>query len=94
MAKNEKPARNKREMNAVESNACWVEAIRKEHKSFNLNENFSINPKSLVLLAEKPMARRFEEGKEEVDLGDELKQKLTMLSSIPKKKYMIPQTSN
>ena len=41
-------------MNAVEINACWVEAIRKEQKKAHLNENFSLNPKKLLILSDKP----------------------------------------
>ena len=45
-------------MNQVEINACWVEAVRREQKEAikggGLNENFSLNPKKLIILSEKP----------------------------------------
>lgn len=41
-------------MNAVEVNACWVEAIRRENKERTLNENFQMNPKNLIILSDKP----------------------------------------
>ena len=86
-------------MNAVEVNACWVESIKKESKNRVLYENFDFNPKNLVILSEKPHAKKStflrssstEESEREME---ELKMKLTTLTSVPKKKYPFPMTSN
>ena len=45
-------------MNAVEINACWVEAIKNESKNRVLYENFDFNPKKLIILSDKPMASK------------------------------------
>ena len=100
MAKNEKIAGSRQKMNAVEINACWVEAIKNENRDRVLKEDFSLNPKNLIVISEKPnninldnYKKSKEELKEEMK-DDELKDKLNTLSAVPKTKYPIPMTSS
>eukprot|EP00347_Sterkiella_histriomuscorum_P020511 403337519 len=96
MAKNPDKGQ-RRQMNAVEKNACWVEAIKNESKGRLLNENFDFNPKNLVLLSEKPTQNRATFGSNPSETEKELtalKTKLDTLTSVPKKKYPFPMTSN
>ena len=78
-------------MNAVEQNATWREAIKRENRQRSLNENFAINPKNLVILSDKPMHVKQQRNDEELkeELG-ELKTKLDALSAVPKTKYAFP----
>ena len=50
MSKDGKVAGSRQKMNAVEINACWVEAIKKENKNRTLKEDFSLNPKNLIVI--------------------------------------------
>eukprot|EP00343_Euplotes_focardii_P002477 CAMPEP_0205806780 /NCGR_PEP_ID=MMETSP0205-20121125/10417_1 /ASSEMBLY_ACC=CAM_ASM_000278 /TAXON_ID=36767 /ORGANISM="Euplotes focardii, Strain TN1" /LENGTH=140 /DNA_ID=CAMNT_0053080167 /DNA_START=55 /DNA_END=477 /DNA_ORIENTATION=+ len=92
-------------MNAVEVNACWVEAINKENKNRTLKEDFSLNPKNLIVISEKPNNMKInyqkrrggvenEEDTKENTNDDELEAKLNTLSAVPKTKYPIAMTSN
>ncbi|CAI2382432.1 unnamed protein product [Moneuplotes crassus] len=101
MSKQEKMAGSRQKMNAVEVNACWVEAINKENKNRVLKEDFSLNPKNLIVISEKPNNMKYdyskgpkgEDSKEETK-DDELEAKLNTLSAVPKTKYPIPMTSS
>src|SRR5258708_2960248 len=99
MAKASPDKGQRRQMNAVEVNACWVESIKKESKNRILYENFDFNPKNLVILSEKPhavksgFASNSNPEESEKDL-QELKMKLTTLTAVPKSKYAFPMTSN
>ena len=88
----------KRQMNAVEINACWVESIKKESKNRLLNEKFDFNPKNLIILSDKPMANNsssFTMNPEDTEKEMfEMKAKLSTLAAVPKQKYNFPQTAN
>ena len=84
-------------MNAVEINACWVEAIKREQKGRVLYENFDFNPKNLIILSEKPMASKQTFGQNPEDTAvemEELKKKLGTLAAVPRQKYQFPMTSS
>lgn len=87
-------------MTAIEVNACWVESIKKESKGRVLHENFDFNPKNLVILTDKPNVSKetyygiSANPEETVKELEELKIKLETLTSVPKKKYNFPLTSN
>jgi hypothetical protein len=44
----------KRIKNPIEEHAQLNEAIRKEQQHFTINENYTLNPRSLVQITEKP----------------------------------------
>ena len=44
---------SRKNMNQVEVNAQWEEAVRKESRGRILNENFDFNPKHLVVVSDK-----------------------------------------
>lgn len=46
MAQNDKKVVGRAAMTQVEINACWVEAVKRERRAHQLNENFDFNPKS------------------------------------------------
>src|SRR5258708_2034275 len=97
MAKASPDKSQRRQMNAVEINACWVESIKKESKNRVLYENFDFNPKNLVILSEKPHAHNSYQGMNPEDTEkemEELKMKLTSLTSVPRAKYPFPMTSS
>ena len=93
----DKPGGTRQNLNQVEINAQWEEAVRKENKGRILNENFDFNPKNLVVITEKPtQPHRFndqlnEENKESMMA---LTKKLEVLTTVPKKKYPYPMTSS
>ena len=99
MSKEAKIAGSRQKMNAVEINACWVEAIKKENKNRTLKEDFSLNPKNLVIISEKPNNLKYnysksaEEKKEDLK-DDELTSKLNNISAVPKTKYPVPMTAS
>jgi len=85
----------RKERNQVEINACWVEAIKKEHLKETINEHFQLNPKNLVVISEKPTTKKPSGENDEHDTNlQELKTKLGTLTSVPKEKYMLPMTTN
>ena len=57
-----------------------------------MNEKFDFNPKKLILITDKPtfIAKEHAEDKESMD---KLKQKLNVLTALPKKKYPYPMTA-
>ena len=50
----EKPGGSRKNMNQVEVNAQWEEAVRKENRGRILKEAFDFNPKCLNVITEKP----------------------------------------
>ena len=96
MAQPEKPSGSLKNMNQVELNAQWEESVKKESRGRVLNEKFDFNPKNLRVISNKPTEKtkskeEFKAGEGESD--DQLKKKLEVLGSIPKKKYPFPMTS-
>ena len=92
----EKPAGSRKNMNQVEVNALWREAVKKESRGRILNENFDFNPKNLLIITDKPTAVKKVSGvpkEEEKESMDALKKKLEVLNTIPKKKYPYPMTA-
>ena len=94
----EKPTGSRKNMNQVEVNAQWEEAVKKESRGRILNENFDFNPKNLLVITDKPTSynklnqnKTQEENKESEEA---LKKKLEVLTTIPKKKYPYPMTAN
>ena len=100
MSKEAQNAGSRQKMNAVEVNACWVEAIKKENKNRTLKEDFSLNPKNLIIISEKPNNLKYDYSKVKKtapteDLkDDELTQKLNGISAVPKTKYPVPMTAS
>jgi hypothetical protein len=93
----EKPGGSRKNMNQVEINAQWEEAVKKESRGRILNENFDFNPKNLLVITDKPTSinkmgagTNKEENKESMDA---LKKKLEVLTTVPKKKYPYPMTA-
>lgn len=87
-----------RRMNPVEENACRVEAIRKEQYHFNVNETFTLNPRSrilyvVLLLTEKPNRSTFQRPDSQ-EIPSDLKDKLLKMTAEPKAKSAFPVTSN
>ena len=85
-------------MNQVEINAQWEEAVKKESRGRILNENFDFNPKHLIVVSDKVTSQNKLNQKEE-NKGDSeqmatLAKKLEVLTSVPKKKYPYPMTSS
>ena len=58
----EKPAGSKKNMNQVETNALWREAVMKESRGRILNENFDFNPKNLLVITDKPTTVKKSQG--------------------------------
>ena len=94
----EKPGGTRKNLNQVEINAQWEEAVKKESRGRILNENFDFNPKNLLVITDKPTSinklnedpKNKEENKESMDA---LKKKLEVLTTVPKKKYPYPMTA-
>ena len=87
----------KKNLNQVEINAQWEEAVKKESRGRILNENFDFNPKNLLVITDKPTSQNKlsgEEKEENKESMQELKKKLEVLTTIPKKKYPYPMTAN
>ncbi|OMJ73922.1 hypothetical protein SteCoe_27304 [Stentor coeruleus] len=85
-----------RKLNPIEEHACLNEAIRKEMQFSRINETFTLNPNSLILLTDKPnktalinLNENYEEG-----LTSDMKDKLYKVTAIPKMKNNFPATSN
>ena len=95
MASPDKPTGSRKNMNQVELNAQWEESVRKEMRGRVLNENFDFNPKNLRVISNKPteVKEQKEEEKKTEESDDQLKKKLEVLGSIPKKKYPYPMTA-
>ena len=94
MSKQSPEKGQKRQMNAVEINACWIESIKKESKGRQLNEKFDFNPKNLIILSDKPTNKvqsnlNPEDAEKEME---ELKTKLSTIAAFPKQKYNFPMT--
>ena len=53
MASKDKPGGSRKNMNQVEINAQWEEAVKKESRGRILNENFDFNPKHLIVVSDK-----------------------------------------
>eukprot|EP00744_Colponema_vietnamica_P003122 GILI01004827.1.p1 GENE.GILI01004827.1~~GILI01004827.1.p1 ORF type:complete len:146 (+),score=12.35 GILI01004827.1:74-511(+) len=86
-----KDSRNK---NTVADNQIWVETVKKERRTHQLNENFTLNPRHLELIAEKPTASRIRTDEEPLGEQDELSKSLAQVSRIPREKYPFPATSS
>ena len=87
----------KKNLNQVEINAQWEEAVKKENRGRILNENFDFNPKNLLVITDRPTSQNKlsgEEKEENKESMQELKKKLEVLTTIPKKKYPYPMTAN
>ena len=54
MAEKKEPAGARKNLNQVEVNAQWEEAVRKEGRGRILKEDFDFNPKNLAVITEKP----------------------------------------
>uniref|UniRef100_A0A7S3CKS0 Uncharacterized protein n=1 Tax=Strombidium rassoulzadegani TaxID=1082188 RepID=A0A7S3CKS0_9SPIT len=95
----EKPSGSRKNMNQVEINAQWEEAVKKENRGRVLNEHFDFNPKKLLVITDKPTsinklnAVSSSKGKDSQESMDALKKKLEILTTIPKKKYPYPMTA-
>ena len=93
----DKPSGTRKNLNQVEINAQWEEAVKKENRGRILNENFDFNPKHLLVITDKPTStNKF--GANNTTSQDEenmnvLKKKLEVLTTIPKAKYPYPITS-
>ena len=92
----DKPGGSRQNLNQVEINAQWEEAVKKEMRGRVLNENFDFNPKNLLVITDKPTAANrcnagMEENKESMMA---LTKKLEVLTTVPKKKYPYPMTSS
>mmetsp|Transcript_53423 Transcript_53423/g.61233 ORF Transcript_53423/g.61233 Transcript_53423/m.61233 type:complete len:140 (+) Transcript_53423:146-565(+) len=83
-------------MTPIEEMACWTEAIRKENRVSSVYEEFSLNPRKLQMISEKPNRMKFNVKSEDInnELGADLKNKLNDLERIPKQKSNFPLTSN
>ena len=74
-------------------NEIFREKVRAEKKFAVVNENFDFNPKNLICVTEKPTTvKKPEAGQTQAEM-DEMKTKLATLTSMPKSKYMYPQTA-
>lgn len=89
----EKPQGSRKNMNQVEINAQWEEAVKKESRGRILNENFDFNPKNLLVITEKPTTNKQGEKEENKESMDALKKKLEVLTTVPKNKYPYPMTA-
>ena len=97
----EKPGGSRKNMNQVEVNAQWEEAVKKENRGRILKEHFDFNPKNLNVITEKPtnlnrlniMAKELKEPVDQDGDMQTLKTKLQTLTNIPKKKYPFPMTA-
>ncbi|KAG9277281.1 protein FAM183A [Astyanax mexicanus] len=75
----------------VHQNAIFVERIRKEQRSQKLHTEFSINPKKLHILTDKPMSRITHEPTKEDPAFLKL---IKAAHSEPTKKYTHPMTES
>ena len=53
-----KPGGTRKNLNQVEIDAQWIEAVRKEGRGRILNENFDFNPKNLLVITAKPTDKK------------------------------------
>ena len=89
-------------MNQVEINAQWEEAVKRESRGRVLKEHFDFNPKRLNVITEKPtnlnrlnmMAPELKDTHGDDEDTKLLKQKLAVLTNVPKKKYPYPMTTS
>ena len=93
----DKPSGTRKNMNQVEINAQWEEAVKKENRGRILNENFDFNPKNLLVITDKPTSTNklgatttSSNNKESMDA---LSKKLEVLTTVPKNKYPYPMTA-
>ena len=54
MAKAPEPKQTGKNLNQVELNAQWLEALKRENRGRVLKEHFDFNPKNLSIITEKP----------------------------------------
>ena len=59
-------------MNAVEINACWREALKKENHGRVLKTDFDFNPKNLAVVTTKATQPRLMESKDDKATDDML----------------------
>ena len=93
---------SRRNMNQVEINAQWEEAVKRESRGRVLKEHFDFNPKKLNVITEKPtnlnrlnmMAAELKDTHGDDEDSKLLKQKLAVLTNVPKKKYPYPMTTS
>ena len=90
-----------KKLNPTEEHAWRNEAIRKEMQFSRINETFTLNPKScnlklVVLLTEKPNRTSLINVNENYEMGltEDMKEKLSRATAIPKVKNYYPATSN
>ena len=88
MAEANKPLVKQR--NVVVDNEIFREKVRSEKRHAKLNENFDFNPKNLICVTEKP-TRHVDMNNDATE--EELKMKLSSLTTMPKQKFSYPQTS-
>mmetsp|Transcript_3299 Transcript_3299/g.6835 ORF Transcript_3299/g.6835 Transcript_3299/m.6835 type:complete len:108 (-) Transcript_3299:138-461(-) len=89
----------RRQKNPIEEHACINEAIKKELKHTRIHETFNLNPRSLVIISDKPTRSTLINVREETKdysegLSQEIKDKLLNSTAPPKTKSFYPQTSN
>ena len=93
----EKPSGTRKNLNQVEVNAQWEEAVRKEMKGIVLNEKFDFNPKNLLLISDKPTSVNKMGASAAANTSEEmsaLSKKLEVLTAVPKNKYPYPMTAS
>ena len=86
----------KRVINQVELHAQLNERIKQESLHFNINENFTLNPRTLHTVAEKPnrvTPASFAPDVEHTETEQELKTKLLTMTAPPKLKSTYAVTS-
>ena len=92
----EKPAGSRKNLNQVEINAQWNEAVKKEMRGRVLNENFDFNPKNLIVISDKPttITKEMEQTAEAKNAMMAVTKKLEVLTTIPTKKYPYAMTAS
>ena len=88
---------NKQTKTAIEEHANYTDIIKREKANSRLFETFTLNPKNLYILTDKPNKQTLSDLKNDQttkELGKELKDKLASVNATPKMKFVYPMTSN